>query len=101
GRSVPGPLQPHWGDRRGEARYDRSSWSFRERRLRGGIGAPALAFQPPVAGFGNHFWLASLTMGQARPFNLHDSRPLGRMEEMHSTTDKLLGLELLRFASAM
>jgi peptidoglycan/LPS O-acetylase OafA/YrhL len=40
-------------------------------------------------------------MGQARPFDLHDSRPLRCVDEVHSGTEKLLGLELLRFASAM
>jgi peptidoglycan/LPS O-acetylase OafA/YrhL len=40
-------------------------------------------------------------MGQARPFDLHDSRPLETIEVARNGTDKLIGLELLRFTSAM
>jgi len=40
-------------------------------------------------------------MGQARPFDLHDSRPLMRADDVHRASDKLLGLELLRFTSAL
>ena len=40
-------------------------------------------------------------MGYARPFDLHSSAPIERVERARSDVDKLLGLELLRFASAL
>jgi peptidoglycan/LPS O-acetylase OafA/YrhL len=40
-------------------------------------------------------------MGQARPFDLDKSHPLETIEEVRSGTDKLIGLELLRFTSAL
>jgi len=40
-------------------------------------------------------------MGYAQPFDLQDSRPLERVEDVDRESDKLLGLELLRFASAL
>ena len=40
-------------------------------------------------------------MGYARPFDLEVSAPIGRAEPARAETDKLLGLELLRFGSAL
>lgn len=40
-------------------------------------------------------------MGYARPFDLEASAPIVRAEAACAATEKLLGLELLRFASAM
>jgi peptidoglycan/LPS O-acetylase OafA/YrhL len=51
--------------------------------------------------FGNHFCLAKPPMGHARPFDLHDSRPLTKAANFSDASDKLLGLEILRFASAV
>lgn len=40
-------------------------------------------------------------MGYSRPFDLTDSRPLAHAPAPSTTSNKLLGLELLRFASAL
>jgi peptidoglycan/LPS O-acetylase OafA/YrhL len=40
-------------------------------------------------------------MGYARPFELDASKPIGRLEPARADADKLLGLELLRFTSAL
>ena len=40
-------------------------------------------------------------MGYARPFELDVSAPIARIEPARAEADKLLGLELLRFASAL
>ena len=40
-------------------------------------------------------------MGYARPFELDASVPIGRVEAARADADKLLGLELLRFTSAL
>ena len=40
-------------------------------------------------------------MSYARPFDLEASQPLDRIETLRPAADKLLGLELMRFASAL
>lgn len=40
-------------------------------------------------------------MGYARPLDIEENAPLQRIERPHAEAEKLLGLELLRFGSAL